>query len=346
MGARAGRLDDEIEWWKVHFLPAPKRREAADSQCRYLMATEYISFAGWERNLKLSNDFVEVIITLEVGPRIISYRPLQGRSVFKLVCEEAGKSKEDVWKIRGGHRLWSAPEDFGKEDSLCYALDNAEVEHSIEDEFTVRVSNLIEKPTKIRREMVVRLEPKSPRITVEHRITNQGDIPLELAPWALSVMVPGGYAIFPQPPQGKHPQDYLPNRSIIAWPFTDLSDERFRVAREAICLYQAQRPPFKIGLRHSEGWAAYVVNDHLFMKSVRFIEGELYPDLGSNFEAFTNTEFLELETIGPLKKLSAGATIVHDELWVVFSGVSLPEPRNGEALLTALDTYKQQLFQK
>ena len=134
-----------------------------------------------------------------------------------------------MWKIRGGHRLWSAPEDFGKEDSLCYSLDNSEVEHSIEDEFTVRVSNLIEKPTKIRREMVVRLEPKSPRITVEHRITNQGDIPLELAPWALSVMAPGGYAILPQPPQGKHPQDYLPNRSIIAWPFTDLSDERFRV---------------------------------------------------------------------------------------------------------------------
>jgi hypothetical protein len=143
------------------------------------MATEYSSFAGWERNLKLSNDFVEVIITLEVGPRIISYRPVQGRSVFK---------------------------------------------------------------------------------------------------------------------------------------------------------------------RHSEGWAAYVVDDHLFMKSVPFIEGELYPDLGSNFEAFTNTEFLELETIGPLKKLSAGATITHDELWVVFSGVSLPEPRGGEALLTALDTYKQQLF--
>ena len=180
MGARQGGLMTRLNGGRCIFRPEP--REAADPQCDYLMATEYLSFAGWERNLKLSNDFVEVIITLEVGPRIISYRPLQGRSVFKLVCEEAGKSKEDVWKIRGGHRLWSAPEDFGKEDSLCYALDNSEVEHSIEDEFTVRVSNLIEKPTKIRREMVVRLEPKSPRITVEHRITNQGDIPLELAP--------------------------------------------------------------------------------------------------------------------------------------------------------------------
>ena len=62
------------------------------------MAFKYSSFAGWEKNLKLFNDSVEVIITLEVGPRIISYRPVQGHSVFKLIHGEAGKSKEDFVK--------------------------------------------------------------------------------------------------------------------------------------------------------------------------------------------------------------------------------------------------------
>src|SRR5258705_3057874 len=92
----------------------------------FRMSAEYSSFAGWQRNLKLSNGFVEVVITLEVGPRIISFSPVQGRSVFKLVDAEAGKSKEDVWKIRGGHRLWTAPEEFGKKESLSYALDYSE----------------------------------------------------------------------------------------------------------------------------------------------------------------------------------------------------------------------------
>ena len=91
------------------------------------MAAEYSSFAGWERNLRLSNDFVEVIVTLEVGPRIISYRPTQGRSVFKLVREEAGKSKEDTWKIRGGHRLWTAPEDFGEGAALFASMSGTDV---------------------------------------------------------------------------------------------------------------------------------------------------------------------------------------------------------------------------
>ena len=145
------------------------------------MAFKYSAFAGWEKNLKLFNDSVEVIITLEVGPRIISYRPLEGRSVFKLVDEEAGKSNEEGWRIRGGHRLWIAPEDFGKKDGLTYAPDNSQVEHAIDDEFTVRVSRVIEDPSKIRLDMVVALEMTGPKVTVEHPITNQGGEPLNLA---------------------------------------------------------------------------------------------------------------------------------------------------------------------
>jgi hypothetical protein len=308
------------------------------------MAFKYSSFAGWEKNLKLFNDSVEVIITLEVGPRIISYRPLEGRSVFKLVDEEAGKSNEEGWKIRGGHRLWIAPEDFGKKDGLTYAPDNSQVEHAIDDEFTVRVSQLIEDPAKIHREMVITLERTGSKVTVEHRITNKTGAALEIAPWAVSVMAPGGYAVIPQPPSGTHPQDYVPNRAIIAWPFTDLTDERLRIGRRLMRLRQANRPPLKFGLRHTEGWAAYVLGDHLFIKSVPFMAGETYADLGSNFEAFTNSELLELETFGPLKPISAGETIVHKESWVVFSKVRVPDLQEEEALLHAMEQYKKQLL--
>src|SRR5215475_4357504 len=149
------------------------------------MAAEYIPFGGWNKNLRLSNDSKELIITLEVGPRIISFRPLGGENVFKVLAEQSGKSNERDWKIRGGHRLWTAPEDFGKDDSLCYALDNSEVQHAIEDEFTVRVSNFIEGPAKIRREMTIKLADASPKVTIEHRIIHEGGQALEVSPWGL-----------------------------------------------------------------------------------------------------------------------------------------------------------------
>jgi hypothetical protein len=282
---------------------------------------------------------------LEVGPRIISYRPLDGQSVFKLVDEEAGQSNEEGWRIRGGHRLWIAPEDFGQKDGLTYALDNSPVEHAIDDEFTVRVAQLIENPAKIRREMVITLQRTGSKVTVEHRITHQGGAALELAPWALSVMAPNGYALIPQPPSGTHPQDCVPNRVIIAWPFTDLTDERLRIGRRLMWLRQTKRPPIKFGLRHTEGWAAYVLGDHLFIKSVPFVAEGIYPDLGSNFEVFTNADLLELETLGPLQRISAGETINHWESWVVFSKVFLPDGQEEEGLLQAIEPYKKQLLE-
>ena len=79
------------------------------------------------------------------------------------------------------------------------------------------------------------------------------------------------------------------------------------------------------------------------MKSVPFIEGEPYPDFGSNFETFTNPEFLELETLGPLKRISEGETLVHNESWVVFSGVCLPDVEEEEAFLERFEPYRKQL---
>jgi hypothetical protein len=178
---------------------------------------------------------------------------------------------------------------------------------------------------------------------VEHRLTNEGDALLVAAPWALSVMAPGGYAVIPQPRLGTHPADYAPNRAIVAWPFTDLADERLHLGRRTIVLTQKEGPPIKFGLRHTAGWVAYFCHGHLFLKSVPFIDGENYPDLGANFEAFANAEFLELETLGPLKQIAPGETLLHNESWVVFASLVAPEVEDEEALLEWIKPYASQL---
>jgi hypothetical protein len=309
------------------------------------MAVEYIAFAGWAKNLKLTNDSVELIVTLEVGPRIISYRPFAGRNVFKLMEEEAGKSNETEWKIRGGHRFWVGPEDFGEKASLTYALDNSEVGHVIENDFAVVVSHSSKGPVTVRREVVVSLDRTGPGVKVEHRLTNESRDPLVAAPWALSVMAPGGYALIPQPHPGSHPEDYKPNRTLVAWPFTDLSDERLQLGRRIVRLSQRNGPPLKFGLRHTEGWAAYFCQGQLFLKSVPYLDGGIYPDLGSNFEAFANADFLELETLGPLKRISPGETVVHRESWAVFSKLVEPADSAEAAIMEWIKFYVDQLPQ-
>jgi hypothetical protein len=308
------------------------------------MVTEHFEFAGWTDNLRLANDQVEVVILREVGPRIISLRPFNGRNVFKIVAEQSGKSREETWQIRGGHRLWTAPEDYGNPNGLTYVLDNFPVEYEIKGEFHVQVTHYMQKPAQIRRAISVQLAASGPRVTVEHSLTNQGHSPLRLAPWALSVMAPGGFAIIPQPPLGTHPKDFLPDRSLSLWRFTDLSDDRIRFGQRFIQLRQIDRGPIKFGLRHTEKWAGYVLGDHLFLKTIPLIEGKEYPDLGSNFETFTNEEFLELESLGPYQEISPGQTVKHTEVWAVFSGLQLPPFQDEDAFANAIDPYLKQLL--
>jgi hypothetical protein len=308
------------------------------------MVTEHFECAGWTDNLRLANDQVEVVILRAVGPRVISFRPLSGRNVFKVVPEQTGKSREGTWQIRGGHRLWTAPEDYGDPDGLTYVLDNFPVDYEIKGEFHAQVTHLMQKPAQIRRDISVQLAANGPKIIVEHALTNQGSLPLSFAPWALSVMAPGGFAVIPQPVLGTHPKDFLPNRTISLWPFTDLSDDRIHFGKRFIRLQQADRGPIKFGLRHTEKWAGYILGDHLFLKTIPLIDGKEYPDLGSNFETFTNEEFLELESLGPYDEISAGQTVKHTEIWAVFSDVQLPPLHDEDAFATAIDPYLKQLL--
>jgi hypothetical protein len=308
------------------------------------MVTEHFEFAGWTDNLRLANDQVEVVILREAGPRIISLRPLNGFNIFKVVAEESGKSQEATWKIRGGHRLWTAPEDYGDPNGLTYVVDNFPVEFEIKGEFHAQVTHFMQKPAQIRRDISVQLAAGGPKITVEHSLTNQGNSPLRFAPWALSVMTPGGFAVIPQPPLGTHPKDFLPNRSLTLWPFTDLNDDRIRFGQRFIRFQQADRGPIKFGLRHTEKWAGYVLGDHLFLKTIPLIEGKQYPDLGSNFELFTNEEFLELESLGPYEEISPGQTAKHTEIWAVFAGIRLPHLYDEEGFAEAIDPYLKQLL--
>jgi hypothetical protein len=82
----------------------------------------------------------------------------------------------------------------------------------------------------------------------------------------------------------------------------------------------------------------------LFLKTIPLVDGKEYPDLGSNFETFTNEEFLELESLGPHDEISAGQTVKHTEIWAVFSDVQLPPLQDEDAFATAIDPYLKQLL--
>jgi hypothetical protein len=286
---------------------------------------EKIEYGGWKNNLRVTNGDAELIVTLDVGPRILGYRLKGGKNVFKEYKDQLGKSGEKTWQIRGGHRLWAAPEDTTR----TYAPDNGPVQYLEQEETgAVRVTAPPD-AYGIKKEMEIRLAPRGSEVTVMHRITATTDSP-ELAPWALTVMAAGGMEIIPLPPKKPHPgsvkgttrpEDYWPNQNIAFWPFFEFKDSRWNFGSKYITLKQQNRGPTKIGILHTEGWVAYLNNGNLFVKWVSFEKDRRYPDRNSNFETFTNEDMLEVETLGPLVKLCAGESTELLERWQLFKDV-------------------------
>ncbi len=280
------------------------------------MIEEIVPFKGWERNLRLANEHLELIVTLEVGPRILSLSPRAGRNIFKVFEEQSGSGGEAQWKSRGGHRLWLAPETL----EVTYYPDNAPVAYENEGEAV-----LLSAPpeaTGFQKQLRLTLHPQEARVEIVHRVTNIGAQSRRLALWALSVMEAGGVAIVPQPPRGQHPRDLLPNRALILWPYSDLRDPRLHLGSRFITLRQERgREPFKIGLAGETGQAAYWLDGTLFVKRFAFQADAVYPDMGCNCELFTNEKMLEVESLGPLHTIEPGEVVEHREEWRLWTDV-------------------------
>jgi hypothetical protein len=291
-----------------------------------------VAYKGWKNNLRLANGSVELIVTLDVGPRVISFRLADGRNVFKEYADQFGKTGEKDWQIRGGHRLWAGPEDLTR----TYAPDNGPVEY---EELPrkeagvvgVRFQPAAEAAYHIQKAMDVQLAPGSPRVEVSHHITNLGPERTTLAPWALSVMAPGGVEIIPLPPKRSHPgppqnarspKDYANDQVLALWPFFDFKDPRWTFGSKYVTLRQdAKRGPTKIGVAHRMGWVGYLNGGTLFVKRFKYQDGQPYPDGGVNFETFTNEDMLEVESLGPLVTLGQGETVTLVETWELQGGV-------------------------
>jgi hypothetical protein len=282
---------------------------------------EKTQYQGWPNCYRISNGEIELVVTTDVGPRIIRYAFVGGRNVFKEFEEQLGKSGEAAWQARGGHRLWIAPED----PVLSYALDNAPIQAEVKGD-ALELTGGIEKETGLRKQIVVKMAPAGTAVEVRHRIANKGSKARQLAPWSLTMMAQGGTGIVAFPPRGTHPKDLLPTNPLVMWAFTDFSDKRWQFTKKYLLLRQDPQnaKPQKTGLFNKETVGAYLLGADLFIKRATAQDPSKQPDFGCSFETFTNDQFLELETLGVLGNVRPGGTVDHTERWSLHRNIKIP----------------------
>ena len=283
---------------------------------------EKTEFKGWRNCYRISNGEVELIVTADVGPRVIRFGFIGGQNLFKEYAEQLGKTGEEKFQLRGGSRVWKAPED----PIATWAPDNVPVE------ITTNATGLVarapvEPLSMLQKEIEVSMDPSGTKVTVSNRITNRSLYTLEFSPWVLTMMAQGGMAIAGFPPRGKHPINLEATNPLVMWAYTNLADKRWKFTKKYLTLQQDPNnsDAQKLGTFNADTWGAYLLNGEVFIKRTKSDPTKTYPDFGCSFETFTNNEFLEIETLGPFTKIAPGQTVQQTELWGLFRNVKISE---------------------
>ncbi len=269
----------------------------------------------------LQNDYIQVEYLTE-PLRIIGLTPPgKANMLADLVNLPPVPTPFGEFYFRGGHRLWHAPEDLPR----TYIPDTPVTATTLPD--GVLLESETEPGTGIRKKLEIRLAPDQPSLTLKHFLVNDGMWSVELAPWAITQFRLGGTVILPLPVGNSDPAGLLHNRQFSLWPYARFNDPRLLLGDEFI-LFKADAllPPFKIGIFNSNGWIAYWLDGILFRKSFDVKKNLPYPDNNCNSEIYCNDQFVELESLGPLTRLDAGATITHVEKWELLEQIDfLPQ---------------------
>ena len=282
---------------------------------------EKIAYFNQPNCYKLTNGTVEVIVTTDIGPRILRYSFLNEENILAELPATVTKTAFGDWHAYGGHRLWLAPEAMPR----SYSPDGKPLEFKIEGKYSIRLMPAVEPETGIQKEMLITLDPTGTGVHVNMELTNHGLWAVDVAPWGITIMNGGGMTIIPQEPYISHNDKVEPARPMVLWHYTDLNDTRWKVSNKYIQLKtdEAQMAPQKVGVLNKQGWAAYSRNKTLFVKRFPCNDGLVYPDYGCNNETYTSGDFMEIETLAPIKHLENGESTEYSEHWFLFKNVDI-----------------------
>ena len=274
--------------------------------------------------MRLKNGSLSVWITLDFGPRVIALAPEGGANLFaelpeaQIECPGSG-----MYSLRGGHRLWYAPEYPPR----TYLPDDDRLESS-EVNNGFKVTQQPEHGSSLRKSIIVRLPDEKLYVVLDHEILNLGIEPQRLAPWVITMMRPGGTAVMPQQTEFDEEFGCQPNRTVNLWPYTPVNSPHITFSDRYLYVQANMKADkLKIGAPNPRGWIGYVIDDTFFVKFADYDPQAYYYDRQSSSQFYCDPGALEMETLGPRVTLEPGETVKYREVWKVFQDVAF-EPED------------------
>lgn len=247
-----------------------------------------------------------VAVATGFGPRIVGLF-VNDRNLFaELADDVALQGPAGPYRLRGGHRLWVAPEvpevTYQPDDAPCTMTRTGD---------GIRVEG---PPDGAGFAKAITITGTEDGWIVDHTLTNQGPTAARVAPWAITQFRPGGRVTLGFSGAGDGLQA---DRAMVLWPYTDPADTRLSFGNGVIEVDAHGGAPLKIGVSDRVGHAAYELEGIRVEKRIQVDPLATHPDLNAAVQTYVCDRFCELETLGPLSVIGLGAAITHREVWTV-----------------------------
>lgn len=268
------------------------------------------------KTLQLKTAKIELAITLDVGPRIISLNKVgQENILFNDIEDSVNNDCSGVygagakWHIYGGHRVWLSPED-----ASTYYPDNTPCQYVVEGN-KVTITSAEWQVKKVQPKLTITFVAED-SIVVDMSMKNTASTAQKLCIWGLTVMQAGGKLIVPL---SQEDTGYLANRNIVFWSYDDIKDTRLDLQNDKIIMTSDKgiASPYKIGLYKKDVEAVYEIGKTTFIKKFSGQDGAEYPDYNCNLEAYMSNLIHEVESLSPMVDVNAGEELSHKEQWQI-----------------------------
>lgn len=259
------------------------------------------------KSLFVDNGCVEIGIPLEYGLRIGHFSLCGEKNVFfEQPNDMTDLTTPDGWRVRGGHRIWLAPES-----EKMYCPDNEPIRYALLDDGVELFQN--EDPwLHVKKSVGIKFLGGA-EVEVVNRVENTGDETLNCSVWAISSVAPGGVE---ELSFALRDGGYDHWHRISMWDYTSLGDERAEYRRDGIRLTHTPiEQKYKIGVGHPNGPVRYTNNGVTFIKEFDVKPEMVYPDANVSFETFMCKHMVEIESLSPLLNIAPGETGAHTEIW-------------------------------
>lgn len=275
---------------------------------------------------RLENDDIEMLVTLDYGPRIVSVSKNGSPNlIYNTVDPEIHRNH--------GHKMRIALE---KSTNAIYC-DNSPVRYSLLQDGVSFVQTLTQ-PTQLELSMDVVFSSEIGSFMVVHSVLNRSLEDIRLSIYTETPYTDDGFVFIPQ---SNIRETDRPGRVLTLWENCSWRDKRLFIGDQYITVHSdtdySQR--LKIGVNNTAGFCGFVKGKNALIKRYVHNRTALYPFQACSAFATSNEKYLSLQTNSPFYIIAEGEYARHIESWIFTEYEGELHPDNETELDDFINSY-------